>query len=131
MALPAPALQGILRYRGYPIEELAESSTYIETAYLVLYGSLPSAKQLSDFESAVVLHSAIPESVQAAMDALPHDAHPMSVLLTGLSALGGVHPEANPAIMGQGVYKDAMVRVTSLEMTHAQKPDNKVEFRWW
>lgn len=56
------------------------------------------------------LHSAIPEGVQAAMDALPHDAHPMSVLLTGLSALGGVHPEANPAIVGQNVYKDAVTR---------------------
>lgn len=118
-----PPSQGILRYRGYPIEELAESSTYLETAYLVIYGSLPSPKQLSDFESAVILHNAIPEGVQQAIDALPHDAHPMSVLLTGLSALGGVHPEANPAIMGQGVYSDAMVcRRRTRQQTCARAP---------
>ena len=96
--------KGVLRYRGYPIEELAEHSTFPEVAFLLLFGNLPSAAQLSAWEEAVQRHSALPSGVSAAVSALPHDAHPMSVLLTGLAALGAHHPEANPAIAGQGVY---------------------------
>ena len=97
--------KGILRYRGYPIEELAEHSSFLEVAYLLLYGSLPSAKQLADWQEAVLRHSALPAGVAAAVGTLPHDAHPMGALLTGLASLGAHHPEANPAIAGQGVYK--------------------------
>jgi citrate synthase len=97
--------KGILRYRGYPIEELAQSSTFEETAYLVLFGSLPTQPQLGQFGDVLMRHSALPDAVIGAMDALPHDAHPMGVLLTGIAALSTCHPEANPAIAGQGVYK--------------------------
>ena len=102
--------KGILRYRGYPIEELAEQSTFLEVAYLLLYGSLPSAKQLTDWEEAVLRHSALPQGVAAAVHTLPHDAHPMGALLMGLASLGAHHPEANPAIAGQGVYKQPEAR---------------------
>ena len=96
--------KGILRYRGYPIEELAENSTYLESAYLLMYGSLPSKTQLHQWERAVMQHSALPQSVIDAVNSLPHDAHPMGVLLTGINALSLQHPEANPAISGQNVY---------------------------
>jgi citrate synthase len=102
--------KGILRYRGYPIEELAEHSTFLEVAYLLLYGSLPSAKQLADWQEAVMRHSALPQGVAAALSTLPHDAHPMGALLTGLATLGAYHPEANPAVAGQGVYKQPATR---------------------
>lgn len=102
--------KGVLRYRGYPIEELAEHSTFMEVSYLLLYGSLPSAKQLSSFQEAVLRHSALPAGVSATIQALPHDAHPMGALLVGLAALGAHHPEANPAMAGQGVYKAAAAR---------------------
>ena len=102
--------KGILRYRGYPIEELAEHSTFLEVAYLLLYGSLPSAKQLADWQEAVLRHSALPAGVAAAVGTLPHDAHPMGALLVGLASLGAHHPEANPAVAGQGVYKAPATR---------------------
>eukprot|EP00798_Chlamydomonas_sp_ICE-L_P027593 gene27593-7229_t len=97
--------KGILRYRGYPIEEVAEKSNFVETAYLVLYGNLPTQSQLSSFNESIMRHSALPSSVIAVIDAMPHDSHPMGVLLTGISALSACHPEANPALSGQGVYK--------------------------
>ena len=99
--------KGILRYRGYPIEELAENSTYLESAYLLMYGTLPSKTQLHAWERSVMQHSALPQSVIDAVSALPHDAHPMGVILTGINALSLQHPEANPAIAGQHVYSGA------------------------
>uniref|UniRef100_A0A7S0VEM7 Citrate synthase n=1 Tax=Polytomella parva TaxID=51329 RepID=A0A7S0VEM7_9CHLO len=97
--------KGILRYRGYPIEEIAERSNMLETAYLVLFGNLPSQPQLAHFRENVMRHSALPIEVTNAVNALPHDAHPMGALMTGICALSTLHPEANPAIAGQGVYK--------------------------
>lgn len=96
--------KGILRYRGYPIEELAEQSSFLEVAYLVLYGDLPSRPQLASFQEAVARHTAVPEAVEECIHALPHDAHPMACILTGLTALSGCHPEQNPALAGQNVY---------------------------
>lgn len=96
---------GILRYRGYPIEQLAERSNLLEVSYLVIYGHLPGAEQLRHWEEAVMRHSALPIAVEDAIEALPHDAHPMGVLLTGLAALSTCHPEQNPALSGQHVYK--------------------------
>lgn len=69
--------KGILRYRGYPIEELAERSSYLESAFALLYGDLPDAKQLAEWEETIMRHSALPVPVIAALEALPHDAHPM------------------------------------------------------
>ncbi|GBG69652.1 hypothetical protein CBR_g4482 [Chara braunii] len=114
--------KGILRYRGYPIEELAEKSTYLETAYLLLYGKLPTKVQLSKWESSVMQHTALPEPVLAAIAALPHDAHPMGVLITGLAALSAMHPDANPAFQGQGVYKSKAVREKNMVRIIAKAP---------
>jgi citrate synthase len=102
--------KGILRYRGYPIEELAEKSSFLEVAYLVLYGDLPTRAQMTMFSDAVGRHSAVPAVVEDVIAALPHDCHPMACILTGLSALSGCHPEQNPALAGQNVYKSRDVQ---------------------
>eukprot|EP00898_Chlorokybus_atmophyticus_P002821 jgi/Chlat1/353/Chrsp10S01474 len=102
--------KGILRYRGYPIEQLAEKSTYLETAYLLMYGSLPTAGQLQKWEDAIARHSQLPTFVADAIEALPHDTHPMGALIVGINALSTVHPDANPALVGQGIYDDKKVR---------------------
>lgn len=102
--------KGILRYRGYPIEELAERSSFLEVSYLLMYGELPSSAKLDTWTEAVMRHSALPADVQKAIDALPHDAHPMGTILTGLCALSTFHPEQNPAVAGQSIYESAEVQ---------------------
>ncbi|GMP67702.1 hypothetical protein CsSME_00027603 [Camellia sinensis var. sinensis] len=102
--------EGILRYRGYPIEELAEGSSFLEVAYLLLYGNLPTENQLADWEFAVSQHSAVPQGILDIIQAMPHDAHPMGVLVSAMSALSVFHPDANPALRGQDLYKSKQVR---------------------
>ncbi|XP_020089322.1 citrate synthase, glyoxysomal [Ananas comosus] len=102
--------EGILRYRGYPIEELAESSSYPEVAYLLMYGNLPSKSQLADWEFAISQHSAVPQGVLDIIQGMPHDAHPMGVLVCAMSALSVFHPDANPALRGQDLYKSKQLR---------------------
>lgn len=101
---------GILRYRGYPIEELAEGSSFLEVAYLLLYGNLPSENQLADWEFTVSQHSAVPQGLLDIIQSMPHDAHPMGVLVSAMSALSVFHPDANPALRGQDIYKSKQVR---------------------
>ncbi|XP_043701365.1 citrate synthase, glyoxysomal [Telopea speciosissima] len=102
--------EGILRYRGYPIEELAEHSSYMEVAYLLMYGNLPCQSQLADWEFAVSQHSAVPQGLLDIIQAMPHDAHPMGVLVSAMSALSVFHPDANPALRGQDLYQSKQVR---------------------
>ncbi|CAL9770444.1 unnamed protein product [Musa acuminata subsp. burmannicoides] len=102
--------EGILRYRGYPIEELAENSTFLEVAYLLMYGNLPTESQLADWEFAISQHSAVPQGVLDIIQAMPHDAHPMGVLVSALSTLSVFHPDANPALRGQDLYHSKQVR---------------------
>ncbi|KAG5064676.1 hypothetical protein JHK85_005859 [Glycine max] len=90
--------EGILRYRGYPIEELADKSTFTEVSYLIMYGSLPSESQLAEWEFAISQHSAVPQGVLDMIQSMPHDAHPMGVLVNAMSALSVFHPDANPAL---------------------------------
>ncbi|KAF6173373.1 hypothetical protein GIB67_027068 [Kingdonia uniflora] len=101
---------GILRYRGYPIEELAESSSFLEVAYLLMYGNMPSESQLADWEFAVSQHSAVPQGILDIIQAMPHDAHPMGILVSAMSALSVFHPDANPALRGQDIYQSKQVR---------------------
>src|SRR5579883_450566 len=86
--------QGILRYRGYPIEELAEKSTYLETAYLILHGELPSASQLKDWTYHVTHHTFIHESIKKFLDGFHYDAHPMGMLISTVAALSTFYPDA-------------------------------------
>jgi citrate synthase len=85
---------GILRYRGYPIEQLAEKATYLETAYLVLYGELPNKQQLADWSYNVTHHTILHEQMKKLMDAFHYDAHPMGMLISTIAALSTFYPEA-------------------------------------
>jgi citrate synthase len=78
---------GILRYRGYPIDQLAESSTFLETSYLLICGELPTAKQLTDFEASIKTHTMLHEEFKSFFAGFPRDAHPMPVLASAVSAL--------------------------------------------
>jgi citrate synthase len=85
---------GILRYRGYPIEELAEKSTYLETAYLLLHGELPTAAQLQDWHHNVTHHTFIHESIKKFLDGFHYDAHPMGMLVSAIAALSTFYHDA-------------------------------------
>ena len=88
---------GILRYRGYPIEDLARNSTYLEVAWLLIYGELPSASELVEFEEKVRRHTLLHEDLKRFFSALPHTAHPMSVLSSAVSALSTYYEDSlNP-----------------------------------
>ncbi|KAG5053347.1 hypothetical protein JHK87_005545 [Glycine soja] len=102
--------EGILRYRGYPIEELADKSTFTEVSYLIMYGSLPSESQLAEWEFAISQHSAVPQGVLDMIQSMPHDAHPMGVLVNAMSALSVFHPDANPALRGLDIYDSKQIR---------------------
>jgi citrate synthase len=78
---------GILRYRGYPIEELAQNSTFVETSYLLIYGELPNAQQLENFTDQIQRHTMLHEDLKKFFDGFPKDAHPMPVLSSAVSAL--------------------------------------------
>jgi citrate synthase len=86
--------RGILRYGGYPIEELAERSTYLECAYLTLYGELPSRDQLRTWVWDVTHHTIVHESVKKFMNGFHHDAHPMGMLISSVAALSTFYPSA-------------------------------------
>jgi citrate synthase len=86
--------KGILRYRGYPIEQIAENSTYLETAYLILHGELPNKSQLLDWTHNITYHSIIHENIKKLIDGFHHDAHPMGILVSTVGALSTFYPEA-------------------------------------
>src|SRR5271154_7419829 len=86
--------KGILRYRGYSIEELAEKSTYLETAYLLLRGELPTKAQLKDWAYHVTHHTFIHESIKKFIDGFHYDAHPMGMLISTVAALSTFYPDA-------------------------------------
>src|SRR5271154_125652 len=86
--------KGILRYRGYSIEELAEKSTYPETAYLLLHGELPTQAQLADWNYQITHHTFIHESIKKFLDGFHYDAHPMGMLISTIAALSTFYPDA-------------------------------------
>jgi citrate synthase len=86
---------GFLRYRGYPIEQLAESSSYLEVAYLLIHGELPTAEQFEDWRYEITHHTFIHENVRKRfMEGFHHDAHPMGILVSTIAALSTFYPEA-------------------------------------
>jgi len=88
---------GILRYRGYPIEQLAEHSNFLEVAYLLIYGELPTPGQLADFDGQVRRHTLLHEDLKRFFDGFPRDAHPMPVLSSAVSALSTFYQDSlNP-----------------------------------
>ena len=86
--------KGILRYRGYPIEELAEKSTYLETAYLILYGELPTAAELKQWAHNITFHTIIHENIKKFIDGFHHDAHSMGMLVSTVAAFSTFYPDA-------------------------------------
>jgi len=88
---------GILRYRGYPIEQLAENSNFIEVSYLLIYGELPTPAQLEDFTQKINRHTLLHEDLKRFFDGFPRDAHPMPVLSSAVSALSTFYQDSlNP-----------------------------------
>lgn len=130
--------KGILRYRGYPIEEvrgllsvssscalelashyynsaqIALKSDFLSTSHCLLYGELPGKTQSEEFRSTVMRYSKLPAAVVDAMEALPTNAHPMSVVMSAVVAMGALHPEQNPALSGNSIYKDKAVQDTQI-----------------
>jgi citrate synthase len=86
---------GKLLYRGYPIEQLAERSTFLETAYLVLFGELPTAAQLAAWQHEIITHTMLHENIKHLVDAFRHDAHPMGMFISAVAALSSFHPESS------------------------------------
>jgi citrate synthase len=86
--------KGILRYRGYPIEQLAQKSTFLESAYLLIYGELPSPAELDDFKTRIKTHTMLHEDLRRFFDGFPRDAHPMPVLSSAVSALSTFYQDS-------------------------------------
>jgi citrate synthase len=106
--------KGILEYRGYPIEQLAEKSSFLEVAFLLLWGELPNEKQLATFSKKVMTHSTYHDGLERFIKAFRHDSHPMGMMSTLIAATSTFFPEANPAYVGANVYKDKKVRNTHI-----------------
>jgi citrate synthase len=87
--------RGILEYRGYPIEQLAEQSTYLEVAYLLVHGELPTQPELDEWTHQITIHTFVHENVKEFMGGFRHDAHPMGMLLGSVGALSTFYPDAN------------------------------------
>jgi citrate synthase len=86
--------QGILRYRGYPIEELAERSNYLETAYLIVKGELPDRKHFETWKHNITIHTMVHENVKRFLDGFRYDAHPMGMLVSTIGAMSTFYPDA-------------------------------------
>ncbi len=106
---------GILRYRGYPIEELAERKSYLEVAYLLIHGELPSPSELNEWRDRITHHTMVHENVKKFMDGFHHDAHPMGMMVSTLAALSTFYPEAKQ-------IRDADVRLRQIHRLVAKMP---------
>ena len=107
--------EGILEYRGYPIEQLAEQSSYLEVAYLLVHGELPTSKQLEDWVHEITIHTFVHENVKEFMQGFRYDAHPMGMLLASVGALSTFYPEASN-------LKDEEIRYMQLVRLIAKMP---------
>jgi len=131
--------KGILEYRGYPIEQLAEKSTYLEVAYLLIHGELPTREQHDQWVHEVTFHTFVHENLRSLMQGFRYDAHPMGMLMAGVNALSTFYPEAR-AIRDTEVRHDQIVRMIAKMPTlgawafrHAQGkpyvyPDNELSY---
>ncbi len=131
--------KGILEYRGYPIEQLAEKSTYLETAYLLLRGQLPTKAQLDDWTWNITHHTIINENLKGLLDAFRYNAHPMGKLISTVAALGTFYPEAknifDPAIREKQIYRliAKMITIAAFSYRHMvgqpySYPDNDLSY---
>jgi citrate synthase len=102
--------QGILRYRGYPIEQLAEQSSYLEVSYLLHHGELPTAKQHEAWVEQITMHTFVHENVKTFIEGFRYDAHPMGMFIATLGALSTFYPEAKQ-VQDRGVRMSNIVRL--------------------
>ena len=102
--------KGILEYRGYPIEQLAEQSTYLEVAYLLVHGELPNQEQLDEWTHEITIHTFVHENVKKFMEGFRYDAHPMGMLCSSVGALSTFYPDA-PQIKDPDIRYSAVIRL--------------------
>ncbi|MBX3441785.1 MAG: citrate synthase [Planctomyces sp.] len=107
--------QGVLEYRGYPIEQLAEHGTYLETAYLLIHGELPTADELKNWENSIESHTIVHENLKQLMEGFRYDAHPMGMLISSVAALSTFYPEAKNV-------RDAATRLKQIHRLIAKVP---------
>ncbi|KAF5123422.1 Citrate synthase [Metarhizium anisopliae] len=98
---------GILRYRGYPIEQLVNKSNFLESAFLLIYGELPTGSQLQSWQDEIMHHTYIHSDIEGMFKSFRYDSHPMSMMTSAFATLGAFAPEANPSLQGQKLYTDA------------------------
>jgi len=131
--------KGILEYRGYPIEQLAESSTYLEVAYLLIHGELPTKEQHDKWVHEITFHTFVHENLKSLMQGFRYDAHPMGMLLSSVGALSTFYPEArnikDPQIRHEQVVRliAKMPTLGAWSFRHAQGkpyiyPDNDLSY---
>ncbi|MEM7608723.1 MAG: citrate/2-methylcitrate synthase, partial [Myxococcota bacterium] len=106
---------GILRYRGYPIEQLAEQASFLEVSYLLYYGELPSKSELKEYQHEITHHTMVHENVRELVDAFRYDAHPMGILASMYAALSTFYPDAKNV-------RDAEVRKLQMHRLIAKTP---------
>ncbi|HUF53552.1 MAG TPA: citrate synthase [Dehalococcoidia bacterium] len=104
--------KGVLEYRGYPIEQLAEKSTYLETAYLLIHGELPTQKQLDEWREEVRIHTYLHENVKKFMEGFQYDAHPMGMLVGTVAAMSTFYRDAKHVMDRKSRY-DQVIRLIS------------------
>jgi citrate synthase len=107
--------KGILEYRGYPIAQLAEKCAYLEVAYLILYGELPTEEQLAGWSQEITIHTLLHENIKRQLDGFRYDAHPMGMLISAVAALSTFYPEAKKV-------DDAEVRELQIKRLIAKMP---------
>src|SRR5438270_11757216 len=107
--------KGILEYRGYPIEQLAEKSSYLEVAYLLVHGELPNQQQLADWTHEITIHTFVHENIKEFMQGFRYDAHPMGMLLASVGAMSTFYPEAS-------AIKDEEIRYMQIIRLIAKMP---------
>jgi citrate synthase len=132
--------KGILRYRGYSIEELAEKSTFIEVSYLLIYGELPTPEELSSFQNEIKQHTLVHEDIKKILEGFPSNAHPMGVLSSLVTSLTAFYPKSlDPNRSVEGV-NESIIRILAKMPTFAawayknevghpvNYPDNKLDY---
>lgn len=102
-------MAGKLLYRGYRIEELAERSNFLEVAYLLIFGELPTKAQFLDWKKQVMEHTYVHSNLSELMHSFRYDAHPMGMLVSSVAAMGTFYPDANPALQGTDVMNSKQV----------------------
>ncbi len=131
--------KGILRYRGYPIEQLAEKSNFLETAYLLLYGELPTKSQYEEWVHNITFHTMIHENIKKLMDGFHYDAHPMGMLISTIGALSTFYRDGadihNPQARQKQIWRliAKMPTIAAFAYRHSQGrpyvyPDNSLGY---